>query len=93
MLDSRYCLLACLYRLEAHLAPSSVVLSLRHARRSDASCRLTPLILLLRFEKSLYDLIRGMRNHKGNEREYIQDSIRECRREIKTNDMGELSTL
>lgn len=39
------------------------------------------------FEKSLYDLIRGLRNHKGNERAYIQDSIRECRREIKTQDM------
>ena len=41
-----------------------------------------------RFEKSLYDLIRGLRNHKGNERAYIQDSIRECRREIKSQDMG-----
>ena len=39
------------------------------------------------FEKSLYDLIRGLRNHKGNERAYIQDSIRECRREIKGQDM------
>ena len=39
------------------------------------------------FEKSLYDLIRGLRNHKGNERSYIQDSIRECRREIKTQDL------
>ena len=40
------------------------------------------------FEKSLYDLIRGLRNHKGNEREYIQESIRECRKEIKTQDMN-----
>ena len=39
------------------------------------------------FEKSLYDLIRGLRNHKGNEREYIQDSLRECRKEIKGQDM------
>ncbi|KAF1815968.1 Adaptor protein complex AP-3 delta subunit [Eremomyces bilateralis CBS 781.70] len=39
------------------------------------------------FEKSLYDLIRGLRNHKGNERQYIQDSVRECRREIKSQDM------
>lgn len=39
------------------------------------------------FEKSLYDLIRGLRNHKGNEREYIQDSLRECRKEIKSQDM------
>lgn len=42
----------------------------------------------LRFEKSLYDLIRGLRNHKGNEREYIQESLRECRKEIKGSDMG-----
>ncbi|KZF26909.1 Adaptor protein complex AP-3 delta subunit [Xylona heveae TC161] len=39
------------------------------------------------FEKSLYDLIRGLRNHKGNEREYIQSSLRECRSEIKSQDM------
>jgi AP-3 complex subunit delta-1 len=40
------------------------------------------------FEKSLYDLIRGMRNHKGSEREYIQASLRECRKEIRTQDMN-----
>lgn len=39
------------------------------------------------FEKSLYDLIRGLRNHKGNEREYIQHSLRECRSEIRGADM------
>ncbi|KAJ5064747.1 AP-3 complex subunit delta [Bipolaris maydis] len=39
------------------------------------------------FEKSLFDLIRGLRNHKGNEREYIAESIKECRKEIRTNDM------
>ena len=42
---------------------------------------------ILRFEKSLYDLIRGLRNHKGNEREYIQHSLRECRAEIRGSDM------
>lgn len=41
-----------------------------------------------RFEKSLYDLIRGLRNHRGTERAYIQDSLRECRTEIKSQDMG-----
>lgn len=40
-----------------------------------------------RFEKSLYDLIRGMRNHKGNEREYIQNCLKECRSEIRTQDL------
>jgi hypothetical protein len=43
---------------------------------------------LCRFEKSLYDLIRGLRNHKGNEAEYIQNSLKECRTEIKSQDMG-----
>jgi len=42
----------------------------------------------LRFEKSLYDLIRGLRNHKGNEKEYIQTSLKECRSEIRSQDMG-----
>lgn len=41
-----------------------------------------------RFEKSLYDLIRGLRNHKGNEAEYIQNSLKECKVEIKSQDMG-----
>ncbi|KAL8382987.1 hypothetical protein RB595_006656 [Gaeumannomyces hyphopodioides] len=39
------------------------------------------------FEKSLYDLIRGMRNHKGNEREYIQNCLKECRAEVRSQDM------
>lgn len=38
------------------------------------------------FEKSLYDLIRGLRNHKGNEKEYIQNCLKECRVEIKGQD-------
>ncbi|KND93859.1 AP-3 complex subunit delta [Tolypocladium ophioglossoides CBS 100239] len=33
------------------------------------------------FEKSLYDLIKGLRNHKGNEKEYIQKTLKECRAE------------
>lgn len=40
------------------------------------------------FEKSLYDLIRGLRSHKGHEREYIQDALRECRKEVKSQDMN-----
>ncbi|KAI0123107.1 adaptin N terminal region-domain-containing protein [Xylariales sp. AK1849] len=39
------------------------------------------------FEKSLYDLIRGLRNHKGNEREYIQNCLKECRAEIRSQDL------
>ncbi|KAH7033307.1 adaptin N terminal region-domain-containing protein [Microdochium trichocladiopsis] len=39
------------------------------------------------FEKSLYDLIRGMRNHKGKEKEYIQNCLKECRAEIRGQDM------
>jgi AP-3 complex subunit delta-1 len=45
-----------------------------------------------RFEKSLYELIRGLRSHKGSEKEYIADSIKECRKEIRTNDMDLKST-
>ncbi|PTB79829.1 hypothetical protein M440DRAFT_1327183, partial [Trichoderma longibrachiatum ATCC 18648] len=40
------------------------------------------------FEKSLYDLIRGLRNHKGNEKEYIQKTLKECRAEVRSQDMG-----
>ncbi|EED21758.1 AP-3 complex subunit delta, putative [Talaromyces stipitatus ATCC 10500] len=40
-----------------------------------------------RFEKSLYDLIRGLRSHKGSEAEYIQNSLKECKSEIKSPDM------
>ncbi|KAI1468465.1 Adaptor protein complex AP-3 delta subunit [Daldinia caldariorum] len=39
------------------------------------------------FEKSLYDLIRGLRNHKGNEKEYIQNCLKECRTEIRSQDL------
>lgn len=39
------------------------------------------------FEKSLVDLIRGMRGHKGRETEYIQNAIKECRAEIRSQDM------
>lgn len=43
---------------------------------------------IYRFEKSLYDLIRGLRNHKGNEKEYIQKTLKECRAEVRSQDMG-----
>ncbi|KAJ5210285.1 Armadillo-like helical, partial [Penicillium cf. griseofulvum] len=44
------------------------------------------------FEKSLYDLIKGLRGHKGGENEYIQSSLRECKAEIKTQDMDKKAT-
>ncbi|KAG0645248.1 Delta-adaptin [Hyphodiscus hymeniophilus] len=44
------------------------------------------------FEKSLYDLIRGLRNHKGNEKEYIQHSLKECKAEIRSQDMDVKAT-
>ncbi|KXS98181.1 hypothetical protein AC578_6404 [Pseudocercospora eumusae] len=44
------------------------------------------------FEKDIYQLIRGLRAHKGNEREYIQDSLKECRKEIKSQDMDQKAT-
>ncbi|KAI6781233.1 uncharacterized protein J7T54_004005 [Emericellopsis cladophorae] len=40
-----------------------------------------------RFEKSLYDLIRGLRNHKGNGKDYVQKSLKECRSEIRSQDI------
>ncbi|PSR85817.1 AP-3 complex subunit delta [Coniella lustricola] len=39
------------------------------------------------FEKSLYDFIRGLRNHKGSDREYIQNCLKECRAEVRSQDM------
>ncbi|CAK7265369.1 AP-3 complex subunit delta [Sporothrix epigloea] len=39
------------------------------------------------FEKSLLDLIRGLRHHKGNEKAYIQNSLKECRAEVRSQDM------
>ncbi|KAI1155755.1 adaptin N terminal region-domain-containing protein [Nemania diffusa] len=39
------------------------------------------------FEKSLYDLIRGLRSHKGNEKEYIQNCLKECRSEVRSQDL------
>ncbi|KAJ5674858.1 AP-3 complex subunit delta [Penicillium maclennaniae] len=44
------------------------------------------------FEKSLYDLIKGLRNHKGGEDEYVQDCLRECKAEIKSQDMDKKAT-
>lgn len=43
---------------------------------------------LFRFEKSLYDLIRGLRQHKGNEKAYINQSLKECRQECRNVDGG-----
>jgi len=44
------------------------------------------------FEKDVFQLIRGLRAHKGNEREYILASLRECRKEIKSQDMDQKAT-
>jgi AP-3 complex subunit delta len=44
------------------------------------------------FEKSLYDLIRGLRSHKGNEAEYIQGILKECRIEVRSQDMDVKAT-
>ncbi|KEF51397.1 uncharacterized protein A1O9_12546 [Exophiala aquamarina CBS 119918] len=44
------------------------------------------------FEKSLVDLIRGLRGHKGNEAEYIQSAIKECRSEIRSQDLDVKAT-
>ncbi|GAB7334075.1 hypothetical protein MBLNU13_g06155t1 [Cladosporium sp. NU13] len=44
------------------------------------------------FEKDVLQLIRGLRSHKGQEREYIQSALRECKKEIKSNDMDQKAT-
>ena len=44
------------------------------------------------FEKSLVDLIRGLRGNKGREDEYMQSAIRECRSEIRSQDMDVKAT-
>ena len=44
------------------------------------------------FEKSLVDLIKGLRNHKGREAEYIQSALKECRTEIRSQDMDMKAT-
>ncbi|KAF4553933.1 AP-3 complex subunit delta-like protein [Elsinoe fawcettii] len=44
------------------------------------------------FEKDLYALIRGLRNHKGAEASYIQSSLQECRKEIRGSDMDQKAT-
>ncbi|KAI1614316.1 pepsin A [Exophiala viscosa] len=44
------------------------------------------------FEKSLVDLIRGLRSHKGNEGEYIQGALKECRGEIRSQDLDVKAT-
>lgn len=44
------------------------------------------------FEKSLVDLIRGLRSRKGSENEYIQEALRECRTEIRSQDMDVKAT-
>jgi AP-3 complex subunit delta len=50
------------------------------------------LITVIRFEKSLLDLIRGLRHHKGHEKEYIQNCLKECRAEVRSRDMDVKAT-
>nr|POE63204.1 ap-3 complex subunit delta-1 [Quercus suber] len=44
------------------------------------------------FEKDIYQLIRGLRANKGREREYIQECLKECRKEIRGPDMDQKAT-
>ncbi|KAA8892884.1 adaptin N terminal region-domain-containing protein [Sphaerosporella brunnea] len=44
------------------------------------------------FEKSLYDLIRGLRANKGNERNYMLAALKECRQEVKSQDLDTKAT-
>ncbi|KAJ5640377.1 hypothetical protein N7528_000002 [Penicillium herquei] len=51
-----------------------------------------PRLFRATFEKSLYDLIKGLRNHKGGEDEYVQSCLRECKAEIKSQDTDKKAT-
>lgn len=44
------------------------------------------------FEKSLTDLIRGIRANKKNEQKYIAACLQEIRNEVKSNDLDVKST-
>ncbi|KAK0262207.1 AP-3 complex subunit delta [Friedmanniomyces endolithicus] len=44
------------------------------------------------FEKDIYQLIRGLRAHKGAERDYINQALAECRREVRTTDLDAKAT-
>lgn len=44
------------------------------------------------FEKSLVDLIKGLRTNKGSETTYIETALRECRAEVRSQDMDVKAT-
>ncbi|KOS17500.1 AP-3 complex subunit delta [Escovopsis weberi] len=68
------------------------VRTLAHARHSCHRAAGLDSYSAVSFEKSLYDLIRGLRHHKGNEKEYIQKSLKECRAEVRSQDMDVKAT-
>jgi AP-3 complex subunit delta len=39
------------------------------------------------FEKTLNELIKGIRAHKGSETKYIDSAITECKKEVKAKDL------
>ena len=39
------------------------------------------------FEKTLLDLVKGIRAHKDNEAQFISDCIRECKDELSSSDL------
>ncbi|KHN95399.1 AP-3 complex subunit delta [Metarhizium album ARSEF 1941] len=44
------------------------------------------------FEKSLYDLIRGLRTSKGGGKDFIQKNLKDCRAEVRSPDMDVKAT-
>ncbi|CAI7588075.1 unnamed protein product [Penicillium discolor] len=72
--------------------PISLIGDPPNANSPPRGARVACTHLHLSFEKSLYDLIKGLRGHKGGENEYIQSSLRECKAEIKTQDMDKKAT-
>ncbi|OAA52054.1 AP-3 complex subunit delta [Metarhizium rileyi] len=45
-----------------------------------------------KFEKSLYDLIRGLRTNKGGDKDFIQKNLKDCRTEVRNPDMDVKAT-
>lgn len=66
--------------------PSDLLSIHKASRRTSDSNSSTDWANLFRFEKSLYDLIRGLRQNKGNEKAYIQNCLKECRQEVRSTD-------
>jgi hypothetical protein len=65
---------------------------LKYQHKNDQNVSFHLLFLYIMFEKSLTDLIRGIRANKKNEQKYIAVCLQEIRNEVKSNDLDIKST-